>query len=58
MDSTLTYQQKANALILYVPPNFATTMLLEVVEAELDLVVCITERIPQQDMVRILCVGK
>lgn len=41
----------ANASVVYVPAGFAGKAILEAVEAELDLVVCITEGIPQHDMV-------
>ncbi|MCY4512816.1 MAG: succinate--CoA ligase subunit alpha [Bdellovibrionales bacterium] len=44
---------KANASMIYVPASFAANAILEAVEAELDLVVCITEGIPILDMVRV-----
>lgn len=44
---------KANASMIYVPAPFAAGAILEAVETELELVVCITEGIPILDMVRV-----
>ena len=42
----------ANVSVIYVPPPFAAAAIDEAVEAELDLVICITEGIPVRDMIR------
>ncbi|WP_061580209.1 succinate--CoA ligase subunit alpha [Saccharococcus caldoxylosilyticus] len=43
----------ANASVIYVPAPFAADAIMEAVDAELDLVVCITEGIPVLDMVKV-----
>ncbi|AKH37050.1 MULTISPECIES: succinate--CoA ligase subunit alpha [Nitrosomonas] len=42
----------ATVSVIYVPPAFAAAAIDEAVEAELDLVICITEGIPVRDMLR------
>ncbi len=43
----------ANATMIYVPPKFAAEAIIEAINANLDLIVCITEGIPVIDMIKV-----
>ena len=44
---------KADASVIYVPPPFAADSILEAIDARMELIVCITEGIPVQDMLKV-----
>jgi succinyl-CoA synthetase alpha subunit len=44
---------QANASVIYVPPPFAADSILEAIDAEMELIVCITEGIPVLDMMKV-----
>ena len=43
----------ANATVIYVPPPFAAKAILEAIDSEMELIVCITEGIPVMDMLEV-----
>jgi succinyl-CoA synthetase alpha subunit len=62
-DTVFDARQKTdcNASVIYVPPPFAADAILEAIDAEIELIVCITEGIPVLDMVKVkkaLCGSK
>ena len=44
---------EANATVIYVPPPFAADSILEAIDAEMEVIVCITEGIPVLDMMKV-----
>ena len=44
---------EANATVIYVPPPFAADSILEAIDAEMEVIVCITEGIPVMDMMKV-----
>ena len=49
---------QANATMIYVPAKFASSAIIEAIDSEIELIVCITEGIPVQDMIKIKAIMK
>lgn len=49
-------ETKPDASVVYVPPPFAADSIIEAIENEISLIVCITEGIPQADEIRVTTV--
>ena len=44
---------EANATVIYVPPPFAAGAIIEAIDADMELIVCITEGVPVLDMMKV-----
>ena len=51
-------QTNATASMIYVPPKFAASAIIEAINAEIELIVCITEGIPVMDMINVKSILK
>ena len=47
------HKTEANASVIYVPPPFAAGAIIEAIESEIELIVCITEGVPVLDMLQV-----
>jgi len=55
-NASMIYAKKetgANASMIYVPAKFAASAIIEAIESSIEIIVCITEGIPVQDMLRV-----
>jgi hypothetical protein len=51
--SEATSSLKPDATVIYVPPPFAADAIIDAIKCEIPLIVCITEGVPQHDMVKV-----